>query len=80
MANTETWLASLITKTPQEGRDLAIMMARKTIGAIQSDPEKRRKLRPEYSEDTIQLIQSAQVVAIEFQTIAKANKYWTDEK
>lgn len=80
MANDEIWLNSLITKTPQEGRELAIMMARKTIGAIQTDPEKRRKLRPEYSEDTLQLIQSAEVVAIEFQTIAKANNYWKDEK
>ena len=80
MANDELWLSSLITKTPQEGRELAIMMARKTIGAIQTDPEKRRKLRPEYSEDTVQLIQSAQVVAIEFQTIAAANNYWKNEK
>ena len=80
MANDEIWLNSLITKTPQEGRELAIMMSRKTIGAIQTDSEKRRKLRPEYAEDTVQLIQSAQVVAIEFQTIAAANNYWRDEK
>ena len=31
MASTEIWLPSLITKTPQEGRALAITMARKTI-------------------------------------------------
>lgn len=80
MVNTEIWLDSLITKTPQEGRALAILMARKTIGAIQRDPEKRQKLRPDYAEDTIQLINSAQVVAIEFQTVAKANNYWRDEK
>ncbi len=80
MVNTEIWLDSLITKTPQEGRALAILMARKTIGAIQRDPEKRQKLRPDYAEDTIQLINSAQVVAIEFQTDAKANNYWRDEK
>lgn len=80
MASTEIWLPSLITKTPQEGRALAITMARKTIGAIQTDPEKRKQMRPEYSDDTAQLISSAQVVAIEFQTIAKANKYWRNEK
>ena len=79
MANSDLWLESLITKTPQEGRALAIMMARKTIGAIQTDPEKRKQLRPNYAEDTIQLISSAQVVAIEFQTIAQANNYWRDE-
>lgn len=76
MATTELWLESLLTKTPQEGRALAILMARKTIGAIQTDPEKRKQMRPDYADDTAQLISSANVVAIEFQTIAKANNYW----
>ncbi len=80
MANSEVWLESLITKTPQEGRALAILMSRKTIGAIQTDPEKRKQMRPDYANDTAQLISSAQVVAIEFQTIALANNYWRDEK
>ena len=80
MANTEIWLPSLITKTPQEGSALAITMARKTIGAIQTDPEKRKQMRPEYADDTAQLISSAQVVALEFQTVAQANNYWRDEK
>jgi hypothetical protein len=80
MANTDIWLESLITKTPQEGRALAILMSRKTIAAIQTDPEKRKQLRADYAEDTVQLIQSAQVVAIEFQTIAQANNYWRNEK
>jgi len=75
MANSDIWLDSLITKTPQEGRALAIIMARKTIGAIQTDPEKRKQMRPEYADDTALLISSAQVVAIEFQTIAQANTY-----
>ena len=80
MANSDVWLESLITKTPQEGRALAIMMSRKTIGAIQTDTEKRQKMRSDYADDTAQLISSAQVVAIEFQTIAQANNYWRDEK
>ncbi|WP_299251809.1 hexameric tyrosine-coordinated heme protein [uncultured Cytophaga sp.] len=80
MANTDVWLESLITKTPQEGRALAILMSRKTIAAIQTDPEKRKQMRPDYAEDTVQLIQSAQVVAIEFQTVAQANNYWRDAK
>lgn len=79
MANTEVWLESLITTTPQEGRALAITMARKTIGAIQTDPEMRKSMRPDYANDTAQLISSAQVVAIEFQTIAQANNYWRNE-
>lgn len=76
MVHSEIWLESLLTKTPQEGRALAILMARKTIGAIQTDPEKRKQLRPDYAEDTLQLINSAQVVALEFQTIAQANNFW----
>lgn len=76
MEKKEIWLESLITETPQEGRELAIKMSRKTIAAIQTDPEVRKKLRPDYANDTAQLIASANVVAIEFQTIAKANNYW----
>lgn len=76
MENKEIWLGSLITATPQEGRELAIKMARKSIAAIQTDPEVRKKLRNDYANDTTQLIASANVVAIEFQTVAKANNYW----
>lgn len=72
----EIWLETLITNTPQEGRELAIKMARKSIAAIQTDPETRKKLRPQYATDTVQLIASANVIAIEFQTIAAANNYW----
>jgi len=76
MENKDIWLESLITATPQEGRELAIKMARKTIAAIQTDPESRKQLRSDYANDTTQLIASANVVAIEFQTIAQANNYW----
>lgn len=76
MASEQIWLDSLITNSPQEGRALAILMARKTIAAMQTDVDIRKKLRPEYAENTAQLIHAAEVVAIEFQTIAKANNYW----
>lgn len=76
MENKEIWLPSLITAAPQEGRELAIKMARKTIAAIQTDPEARKKLRNDYANNTAQLIASANVVAIEFQTVAIANNYW----
>ncbi len=33
---------TLITANPQEGRELAIVMARRTIGAIQPDAETRQ--------------------------------------
>jgi len=73
---TEAWLKTLIVSTPQEGRELAIKMARKSVAAIQTDAEARKKLRSSYANDTAQLITSAQVIAIEFQTIAAANNYW----
>ncbi len=76
MENKEIWLHSLITETPQEGRELAIKMSRKSIAAIQTDPEVRKQLRSDYASDTAQLIASAQVIALEFQTIAQANNYW----
>jgi len=76
MEKSDIWLPSLITASPQEGRELAILMARKSIAAIQKDPEVRKELRPDYARDTKQLIASAQVIATEFQTIAAANNYW----
>ncbi len=80
MESSENYLPSLITKTPLEGRELAIKLARKSIAAIQTDGEIRKKLRDQYANDTSQLIASAQVVATEFQTIAKANDYWKTMK
>ncbi|AXH96899.1 hexameric tyrosine-coordinated heme protein [Ornithinimicrobium avium] len=70
---------TLITATPQEGRELAIAMARKSVGAIQTDADTRKKLRPDYANNADSLTHAAQVVAIEFQTIAAANDYWRDQ-
>lgn len=72
----ENYLPGLITATPMERRELAIKLARKSIAVIQTDPDVRKKLRAEYSSDTRQLIASAEVIALEFQTIAAANNYW----
>ena len=76
MESNDNYLPSLITETPMEGRKLAITLARKSIAAIQTEPEIRKKLRKDYAQDTAQLIASAQVIATEFQTIAAANNYW----
>ena len=72
-------LKSLQCKTPWEGRELAITLARKTIAAIQPNAEIRKNLRSDYDTDTKQLIASSEVVAIEFQTIAMANNFWRNE-
>ncbi len=67
---------SLITKTPEEGRQLAVKMARLIVKITQPDAAVREKLRPIYAEDAAMLIAIGQTVATEFATIAKANNYW----
>ena len=67
---------SLITNTPEEGRQLAVKMARLIIKATQPDDKVRERLRPIYSEDPAMLIAIGQTVAAEFATIAAANNYW----
>jgi Hexameric tyrosine-coordinated heme protein (HTHP) len=67
---------SLITATADEGRQLAIKMARLVIKATQPDDAVRTKLRDIYANDAAMLLQVGQIVAIEFATIAAANHYW----
>ncbi len=67
---------TLITKTAEEGRQLAVKMARLNIKFTQPDAAVREKLRPVYAEDAAMLIAIGQVVATEFATIAAANNYW----
>ena len=73
---TDTWLASLMTKTPQEGFELAITMSRRGVKYTQPDSEVLQKLRPEYANSADGLTAASQVIAINFQTIAAANGYW----
>ncbi|WP_425416356.1 hexameric tyrosine-coordinated heme protein [Oricola indica] len=73
-----TWLPTLKTKTPEEGYELAVKLARVAIKMTQPDAEVRDKLRPVYAEDTDALIASSQVVATHFATVAAANGYWRD--
>lgn len=70
------YMPSLITKTPLEGRKLAMKMVRKTIGAIQPDPAIKMAVRLIYQDDPQLLLYSAELVAMEFKTIAIANDYW----
>lgn len=67
---------TLITNTPEEGRQLAVKMARLIIKVTQPDAEVRGKLRPIYAEDASMLIAIGQTVATEFAIIAAANNYW----
>lgn len=73
-----TWLPTLITKTPEEGYNLAVKLSRMTIKLTQSDAAVRERMRPEYAEDATALIAVSQVVATHFATVAAANGYWKD--
>lgn len=73
---TESWLPTLQTDTPEEGYELAVSLARKAVGMTQPDAEVRKKLRPVYAENPDSLTFASQVVAIHFQTVAAANNYW----
>ena len=67
---------SLLTATPEEGRALALAIARHTIHNIQPDLDVLKAGRPNYAANPESLIAAGQVVAIEFQTIGAANNYW----
>ena len=67
---------SLLTPTAEEGRALAMTLARHTIHNLQPDLDALKAGRPIYSVNPDSLIAASQVVAIEFQTIAAANNYW----
>ena len=57
----EQWLTSLITETPQEGYELAIKLSRMGIKYTQPSDAVRSKLRPDYSENSENLIASSPV-------------------
>ena len=67
---------TLITATPEEGRQLAMKLARLVVKATQPDEEVRKRLRDVYASDAGFLLQVTQVTATEFATIAAANNYW----
>jgi hypothetical protein len=67
---------TLLTATAEEGRALALSIARHTIHNMQPDLDVLKAGRPQYASSAEALIAAGQVVAIEFQTIAAANNYW----
>lgn len=67
---------TLITDTPETGRELGFEIAQHTIHNIQPDLDVLQGGRPNYSTTPDSLIAASQVVALEFQTIAAANNYW----
>ena len=70
------YMASLITATPLEGRQLAILMVRKTVGTIQRDGKVKHAVRDIYADDPMMLMRAVELVNAEFAIIAIANDYW----
>lgn len=75
----DTWLKTLKTANPQEGFELAIKLSRMGVKYTQPSAEVRDKLRPAYAENADSLTAASQVVAMNFQTVAAANRYWLDQ-
>lgn len=75
----ESWLPTLITETPEEGYELALLLSRKAVGMIQPDENIKKMLRAGYSTNADSLTMASQVVAIHFQTVAAANNYWNEK-
>ena len=72
----ENWITSLITRTPQEGFELAIVLSQRGVLYTQPSEDIRNVLRPVYSRNADSLIAVSQVIATNFQTVAAANNYW----
>ncbi len=73
-----SWLATLKTETPEEGFDLAIKLSRMAVKLTQPDDDVRSKLRADYANSADSLTMASQVVALNFQTVAQANRYWSE--
>ena len=71
---------SLTTADPEAGFALAIKLARLAVKAAQPDVDVLKKLRPEYANDAGSLIAASHVVAVHFQTIARANGWWRERE
>ena len=75
----DIWLSTLITPTPQTGYDLAIKLSRMAVKMTQPDANIREKLRPGYAGNASDLIVISHIIAINFQTVSAANKYWNED-
>lgn len=71
-----SWLPTLKTDTPEEGYELAIKLSRMAVKKMQPDDAIRSKLRAVYANDANSLTLASQVVATNFQVVARANNYW----
>lgn len=71
-----SWLPTLITQTPEEGYEIAIMLSRMAVKKTQPDDAARGRMRPDYANNADSLTMVSHVVATNFQTVAQANNFW----
>lgn len=69
---------SLITASPDDGFALAVTLARRSVTTMQQNKDILHSERPEYAESADGLIAASHVVAVWFDTIARANDYWRE--
>ncbi|MBK8501559.1 MAG: hexameric tyrosine-coordinated heme protein [Saprospiraceae bacterium] len=74
----DEWLDNLRTETPQQGFELAIKLSRMGVKYTQPDMDVLNAGRKDYAGNPEFLIQASQVIAVHFQTVAKANNYWKE--
>ena len=71
-------LSSLITKTPEEGFELAIALSRLGVKKTQKDIDVLKKIRTHHSENASLLIEASKTIAMYFQIVSQANDYWKE--
>lgn len=69
---------SLITKDPEEGRQLAVKMVQLAIKQAQRNTELEtgKKMYTEYEKDSRLLVAIVESIVVEFEIIASANNFW----
>jgi hypothetical protein len=73
----EYFISSLETETPQQGLDLAARISWEIAKMVQPSKEIRDRLLAIYEDDAQSVLTACQIIAVNFQTIAAANGYWT---
>ncbi|MGD9538848.1 MAG: hexameric tyrosine-coordinated heme protein [Gammaproteobacteria bacterium] len=70
------WLSALRISVPEEGREVAVKLARIEIKLIQRDSLVRDRQRPGPAGDADALSAVSQTVATQFATVAAASNDW----
>ncbi|MBB3543048.1 MULTISPECIES: hexameric tyrosine-coordinated heme protein [unclassified Rhizobium] len=73
----QDFTSSLETETPRQGLDLAARISWEIVKMVQPSNQIRDRLLAIYEDDAESILTACQIVAVNFQTIAAANGYWS---